>query len=397
MLTKQSRTAMLTQEGVSRRAFLKCCALFASALALPPSAATAIAEALGNGRRQPLIWLSFQECTGCTESWTRSYTPTLEELMFASLSLDYHHTLQAASGEAAEAARRLVMAQYDGDYLLAVDGSIPLRHEGAYSTIAGVSNLELLRTCAAGAKLILAIGTCAAFGGIPAAAPNPTGAVSVGRLIADGQIARKPLVNISGCPPLPVAISATLAHYLTFARLPELDELGRPLAFYGNTIHDRCARLNFFKAEKFAKSFDDEGARQGWCLYELGCRGPITHNACATVKWNDGTSFPIQAGSPCIGCSEPGFWDRDPFYQPIVAVQAAVAQERQAAREADGRALYEDNCQYCHIADQPAFETPVEDIPELLRSGEVRAHRFQFTESELEALAEYLKAEHRGP
>lgn len=263
---------MLTQEGVSRRAFLKCCALFASALALPPSAATVIAEALSNGRRQPLIWLSFQECTGCTESWTRSYTPTLEELMFASLSLDYHHTLQAASGEAAEAARRQVMAQYDGDYLLVVDGSIPLHHKGACSTIAGVSNLELLRTCAAGAKLILAIGTCAAFGGIPAAAPNPTGAVSVSQLMADDQIARKPLVNISGCPPLPVAISATLAHYLTFSRLPDLDELGRPLAFYANTIHDRCPRLNFFKAEKFAKHFDDESARRGWCLYELGCR-----------------------------------------------------------------------------------------------------------------------------
>jgi hydrogenase small subunit len=393
MSSKENRAATGEQQGLSRRAFLKCCALFASALALPPSAAAALVEALGSARRQPLIWLSFQECTGCTESLTRSYTPTLERLMFASLSLDYHHTLQAASGEAAEAARRQVMARAYGDYLLAVDGSIPLRDDGACSTIAGISNLELLRTCAAGAKLILAVGTCAAFGGIPAAAPNPTGAVPVGRLMADGQIARKPLVNISGCPPLPVAISATLAHYLTFDRLPELDELGRPLAFYAHTIHDRCARLQFFKAEKFAKRFDDAGARQGWCLYELGCRGPITHNACATVKWNAGTSFPIQAGSPCIGCSEPGFWDRDPFYQPIVAVRAAVEQERQTAREADGRALFEDNCRYCHTADRPSFETPVEDIPELLRSGEVRAHRFEFTEPELEALAEYLKTE----
>ena len=358
-----------------------------------PPATAAFVEALGKGWRQPLIWLSFQECTGCTESLTRSYAPTLERLMFSLLSLDYHHTLQAASGEAAEAARRQVMERSYGDYLLVVDGSIPLRDDGACSTIAGVSNLELLRTCAAGAKLVLSVGTCAAFGGVPAAVPNPTGAVPVGRLMTDGPIARKPLVNISGCPPLPVAISATLAHDLTFARLPALDELGRPIAFYANTIHDRCPRLHFFKQEKFAKRFDDEGARQGWCLYELGCRGPITHNACASVKWNAGTSFPIQSGSPCIGCSEPGFWDRDPFYQPIMAVRAAVEQERQAAHEADGRALFEDNCTYCHTTDRPSFKTPVEAIPDLLRSGDVRAHQFEFTEPELEALAEYLKAE----
>ena len=67
----------------------------------------------------------------------------------------------------------------------------------------------------------------------------------------------------------------------------------------------------------FAKSFDDEGARQGWCLYEVGCKGPVTYNACATLKWNGGVSFPIQSGHGCLGCSEPGFWDLGGFYKPL--------------------------------------------------------------------------------
>jgi len=125
------------------------------------------------------------------------------------------------------------------------------------------------------------------------------------------------VVNVPGCPPIPIVLTGVLAHYLAFGRLPELDNLRRPLAFYGETIHDRCYRLPFYRQKKFAKSFDDEGARKGWCLYELGCRGPITHNACATKKWNNGTSFPIESGHPCLGCSEPGFWDDGSFYQPL--------------------------------------------------------------------------------
>ena len=204
-----------------------------------------------------------------------------------------------------------------GKYLLIVDGSIPIGDGGVYSTIAGISNLEMLRTCARDAAAIIAVGTCATFGGLPKADPNPTGAASVGELMEQGMIAHKPLVNVSGCPPLPIAISGTLAHYLMFNRFPALDDLGRPLAIYGNTVHERCSRLHFFEARKFAKSFDDEGARKGWCLYELGCKGPLTHNACAIARWNDSTSFPIESGHPCLGCSEPDFWDGGGFYEAI--------------------------------------------------------------------------------
>jgi len=114
-----------------------------------------------------------------------------------------------------------------------------------------------------------------------------------------------------------VVITGVLVQYLTFGKIPELDALGRPRAFYGQTIHDRCYRRPFYERGQFAETFDDEGAKAGWCLYKLGCKGPTTYNACATVKWNNGTSFPIEAGHGCIGCSEPGFWDKGGFYQPL--------------------------------------------------------------------------------
>jgi hydrogenase small subunit len=299
----------LRQRGISRRTFLKLCAVATSAMALPPAMIPRVAAALEKAVRPSVIWLSFQECTGCTESLTRSHAPTLESLIFDSISLDYHHTLQAASGTAAEAARDEAMKEFNGKYLLIVDGSIPTKDDGVYSTIAGRTNIDMLKEAAAGAA---AVGTCASFGGIPYANPNPTGAVPVSELVTD-----KPIINVSGCPPIPVVITGVLAHYLTFGEIPALDSLGRPLAFFGESIHDRCYRRPFYDQGKFAKSFDDEGARNGWCLFELGCKGPTTHNACATKKWNGGLSFPIESGHPCLGCSEPNFWDGGGFYKAL--------------------------------------------------------------------------------
>jgi hydrogenase small subunit len=302
----------LRHQGVSRRSFLKFCAAMASMMGLPPDAAAAIAESLAKARRPSVIWLPFQECTGCTESLTRSNSPTVESMIFNMISLDYHETLFAAAGEAAEAAREKAIKENFGRYLLLVDGSIPTGLDGAYSCIGGVSNVQMLQEAAKGAAAIVAIGTCAAFGGLPKANPNPTGAVPVSALVTD-----RPVINVSGCPPIPVVITGVLAHYLTFGSVPELDALGRPKAFYGDTIHDRCYRRPFYDQGKFAKTFDDEGARSGWCLYELGCKGPVTYNACATVKWNDGTSFPIESGHGCLGCSEPDFWDKGDFYKAL--------------------------------------------------------------------------------
>lgn len=303
---------VLGERGVSRRAFLKYASWTASILALPPAAATAIAQGLANARRQSVIWLSFQECTGCTESLTRAHTPSIEDLIFDFISLDYHHTLQNASGHAAEAARLSAMQENAGKYLVVVDGSVPLKDDGVYSTIAGMTNLEMLKQTAADAFAVISVGTCAAFGGIPGADPNPTGAVPISEIITD-----KPVINISGCPPIAEAMTGTISYLLSFGAVPELDHLGRPTAFFGETIHDRCYRRPFYERGMFAKSFDDEGARQGWCLFEVGCKGPVTYNACATLKWNGGLSFPIQSGHGCLGCSEPGFWDMGGFYKPL--------------------------------------------------------------------------------
>jgi hydrogenase small subunit len=302
---------ILRQQGISRRGFLKFCAATASMMALPPGMAPVIAEALEKAKRPSVIWLSFQECTGCTESLTRSHSPTVEGLIFDAISLDYHHTLQAASGTAAEAAREAAMEENYGNYILVVDGSIPTANPG-YSTIAGITNKDMLIETARGAAAIVAVGSCAAFGGIPHADPNPTGAVAVSDLVKD-----KPIINVPGCPPIPVVISGVLAHFLTFGSIPELDSLGRPNTYYGKSIHDRCYRRPFYDKGLFAESFDDEGAKKGWCLYKLGCKGPTTYNACATAKWNEGTSFPIESGHPCLGCSEPDFWDGGGFYKAI--------------------------------------------------------------------------------
>ncbi|MBF0609610.1 MAG: hydrogenase small subunit [Magnetococcales bacterium] len=311
MTAQKNVGSLLKQHGVSRRDLLKWCLATATTLALPISAGRAMAKSLEKATRPSVIWLSFQECTGCTESLTRAHAPTLEHLILEAISLDYHHTLQAASGEAAEKAREEAMQK--GGYLLVVDGAIPMGNAG-YSTIAGMSNHAMLMAAANQAAAVVAVGTCAAFGGLPMADPNPTGAVAIGTLIHE-----KPLVNIPGCPPMPQAIVGVVAHFLAFGKLPQLDHLHRPKAYYGETIHDRCYRRPFYDKGLFAETFDDEGARKGWCLFKLGCKGPTTYNACATLKWNGGVSFPIQSGHGCLGCSEPRFWDAGGFYHPLSA------------------------------------------------------------------------------
>jgi hydrogenase small subunit len=286
--------------------------LAASAMALSPLAGSAMAKQLGKMKRPSVIYLSFQECTGCLESLTRSFSPTLEHLIFNVISLDYDDTLMAAAGHQAEAAKEQAMRDNYGKYVLVVDGAIPLAFGGACHTAAGKSAIQILKEAAKGARAIVAVGTCATFGGLPHANPNPTGAIGVSDLIKD-----KPVINVSGCPPIPVVMAGTIMHFFAFDKVPELDELHRPKMFYGNTIHDRCYRRPFYDAGKFAESFDDEGARNGWCLYKLGCKGPTTYNSCATLKWNQGVSFPIESGHPCLGCSQPNFWDGGSFYAAL--------------------------------------------------------------------------------
>jgi hydrogenase small subunit len=308
---------MLARRGFGRRGLLKFCIAMTTSLALPPEMAGAMATNLAAARRQSVIWLSFQECTGCLETLLRSASPTISSLIFEFISLDYQEALMAAAGSAAEATLRQAVAANRGKYLLAIDGSVPVADGGVYSLTGGRANVSMLEEFAADAAAILAIGTCAAYGGIPKAFPNPTGAVGV-----EDVIAGKPIVNIPGCPPMPEVLSGVLVYFVSFGRLPDLDERKRPLAYFGTTIHDQCYRRPFYDQGKFAKSFDDEGARLGWCLFELGCKGPTTHNACASLKWNDGVSFPIESGHGCLGCSEPDFWDQEGgFYTSLAGAK----------------------------------------------------------------------------
>ena len=213
------------------------------------------------------------------------------------------------------------MEENKGKYVVVVDGSVPVKDGGIYSTIAGMTNLQMLEETARDAFAVISVGTCAAFGGIPQANPNPTGAVAISEIVT-----HVPVINISGCPPIPEAMTGTISYLLSFGAVPELDHLGRPRAFFGENIHDRCYRRPFYERGQFAEGFDDEGARKGWCLYKVGCKGPVAYNACATLKWNKGVSFPIQSGHGCLGCSEPGFWDMGGFYRPLSAASGNASQ-----------------------------------------------------------------------
>jgi hydrogenase small subunit len=304
----------LESKGMSRRSFLKICAITASSLAISGVVVKTFADALAAAPRPSVIWLSFQACTGCSESLLRSGNVlsdrlTIENLILNFISLDYHGTLQTAAGAQAEAARRAAMEANYGKYILVVDGSLPTADNEWWMAESGISGLNMLRETVEGAALVITVGTCASFGGIAAAAPNPSHAMGVGDLMAAGQVATRALVNLSGCPPVPEVMTGTVAYYLVNGALPPLDNLKRPMLYFGKTVHDCCPRLPHFLAGEFANSFDDDGARQGHCLLLLGCKGPDTFNACTTNLWNLGASSPTQAGHGCLGCSEPRFWD----------------------------------------------------------------------------------------
>lgn len=303
----------LAARGVTRREFLKFCGGLAAALGLDSFAVPQLAQALEELRRPSVVWIQLQECTGCVESVLRTADPTIGNLVLDLVSLDYSHTLMAAAGTAAERALQSAMKDNAGKYLLVVTGSVPLADNGIYTTIGGRTAKEILEEAAQGAAAVVAIGACAHWGSVQAARPNPTHAVGVSAVVKD-----KPVVNIAGCPPIGDVVTATIVHYLTFGRLPALDAEGRPLFAYGARIHDQCPRRANYDAGQYVEVFDDEAARKGWCLYHVGCKGPATFSPCPIFQWNTRTSWPIGAGHPCIGCTEPNFWDTmSPFYDRL--------------------------------------------------------------------------------
>jgi hydrogenase small subunit len=307
----------LERRGISRRDFLGFCTAVAAAFALPRSVGAQMAAAVQNKAKPVLVWLEFQDCAGNTESFLRAASPSAAEIILDLLSVDYHETVMAAAGKRAEENLVKTVKEKPGQYIAVVEGSIPTGANGAYCTIGGRSALDIARQVCGGAAATIAIGTCAAFGGLPAAAPNPTGALGV----ADAVPGVKNLVNLSACPANAENLAALIVYYLTFSRWPPLDRYRRPLFAYGKCIHDNCERRAHFDAGQYVEQWGDEEHRKGYCLFKMGCKGPVTFQNCPNVRWNSGTNWPIGCGHPCIGCAEPDFWDKmTPFYRHLQGV-----------------------------------------------------------------------------
>lgn len=309
-----SISAMLEEKGISRRDFMKWATGMAAMLSLSPAYAPFIAKAAELSDRLPVIWLNMAECTGCSESMTRTEFPTIDSLIFDYISLEYHETLMAASGWQAELTLHQAMEKYKGRYILMIEGGIPFGNEGNFLTVGPYAQTgkDLSKEAISKSAAVFAIGTCSSFGGVQAAYPNPTNT----RPLSD--VTSKTVINVPGCPPSERNIVGTLMYYVLFGSLPALDAYNRPTWAYGTRIHDLCERRGRFDAGEFVENFGDAGAKKGYCLYKVGCKGPYTFNNCSVSKFNSGVSWPIQAGHGCIGCSEPNFWDTmAPYEKPL--------------------------------------------------------------------------------
>lgn len=305
---------LLEERGITRRDFVKWTSMMTAVLMLPPMFRPAVARAAENFGRLPVVWMHFAECTGCTEAFLRSSYPNVDSILLETISLEYHETLMAASGDQAEECLEKAMRDFPGQYLCVIEGAIPTGLNGRYLTIGshGDTGLEIAKKVTSKAGAVMCIGSCASDGGVQSASPNPTLSFSVGKAL------RIPTVNIAGCPPNAVNFTGTILHYLMFGSMPALDSLGRPVWAYGKRVHDFCERRPHYDASEFVEEWGDRGALNGWCLYRMGCKGPYTFANCGRVRFNDGISWPVMAGHGCIGCTEPGFWDTmAPLTKPI--------------------------------------------------------------------------------
>ena len=302
---RESLEKVMEESEFSRRDFMKWAGAITAMLSLPANFTPLMADAVKVADRLPIIWLHMAECTGCSESLLRSANPSIDSLIFDHISLEYQETIMTAAGWQAEENLENAIKKYKGRYILMVEGGIPSGDTEHYLTIGGHgrSGKSTAQEASRNAAAIFAIGTCSAFGGVQAAYPNPSNAVSL------SDVTNKTVINVPGCPPSEKNIVGTLMHYILYGSLPALDVYNRPKWAYRLRIHDLCERRGHFDAGEFVEQFGDEGAKDGYCLYKVGCKGPYTFNNCSKQKFNQGTSWPVQVGFGCMGCSEPDFWD----------------------------------------------------------------------------------------
>lgn len=304
----------LTSQGISRRDFLKWTSVTTALLMLPPVFNPLVARAAEQFSRLPVVWLHFAECTGCSEALLRTSYPSVDSILLDTISLEYHETLMAAAGYQAEQNLEKALADFNGKFICVVEGALPRGLDGKYLTLGskGKTGITLAREVTSKAAAVICIGSCASFGNVQAAKPNPTDAASIGWAL------KIQTVNIAGCPPNPANFVGTVLHYLLFGGLPALDSLGRPIWAYRMRIHDYCERRPHYDAAEYVEEWGDMAAAKGWCLYKMGCKGPYTYGNCGKVRFNDAVSWPIMAGHGCMGCTEPGFWDTmAPLEKPI--------------------------------------------------------------------------------
>lgn len=300
---------------INRRDFLKASAAIAGALALKGSGLLQLQKAMAaEGTKPVVIWLQGQGCTGCSVSLLNTiHYMTIDDLLINKLDVQFHPTIMAAPS---------VPSPDPDGYILVVEGSIPVGNHGHYCHVwedengpvtmeTAFNDFGLHKNCIC----VLAVGTCASYGGIPAGNPNPTIALGVEETLSYlGVPGRKrpPVINIPGCPSHPDWIVGTVAALLA-GNMPELDGDGRPVELFGEHVHHYCP--NRGGGDK-AKKLGDPG-----CLVGLGCNGQQTHADCPMRQWNAsepggyGVNWCIGAQNPCQGCTEPTFPDgMSPFY-----------------------------------------------------------------------------------
>ena len=305
---------LLEDQGVDRRDFMKWASAVTGMLMLPASFTPLVADAALLMNRAPVIWIELSDCAGNTEAMLRSDGPKIDEILLDIISLEFNETIMAASGHQAEAQLEDAMHTFKDKYLLFVEGAVPMGMNGQFGTIGaqGETFHDHLMRVSKHAAAIVAVGSCATFGGVPAASPNPTGAVGVMDVVKG-----KPLINIPACPANPANMVGVIIHYILTGQVPELDSLLRPKFAFGYRIHDNCERRAHFDAGEFVEEWGDEGAKNNFCLYKVGCKGPMTFNNCSIVRYNGGVNWPVGVGRGCIGCSEPDFWDKYAYERPM--------------------------------------------------------------------------------
>lgn len=296
----------------SQREYIELCNREGSGDNLADHLAAGLAGTLNAKKKSPFIWLGTNTCAGDMLSFINSIDPGYRQFITDLIDFRYNYLFMSAEGDLATEVLSDTKAKFPGEYILVVEGTIPTRSKGLYSVV-GMRNgepltaLQAVRELGAKARHVVAAGTCAAFGGPYAAAPNPSGSLPV-QAVLD-----RPVINVPGCPINPGWLMGTLVHLIWYG-LPELDDFDRPKMFYGETIHNLCQRRHYFDNSIFA---DKPG--EPWCLYKIGCKGPVTFADCPYRQWSgEHLSWPVKANTPCIGCTSPEFPDgTSPFFEHL--------------------------------------------------------------------------------